>query len=106
MGMLAESGLHLVEAFTPPPDCSVSVAEARRTWTDKVLWVNFPASVLVGSERQIRQVTEEVLEQAGDRSGFLMGITEDVPAAHLVRTLSIVLDVMNERTGGSRARLK
>lgn len=99
MGMLAESGLHLVEAFTPPPDCSVSVAEARRMWPRKVLWVNFPASVLVGSEMLIRQVTAEILEQAGDRSGFLMGITEDVPAAHLVRSLSIVLEVINEHAG-------
>ncbi len=79
MGILAESNLHLVEAFTPPPDCSVSVAEARRVWPEKLLWVNFPASVLVGSEKMIRQVTGEILEQAGDRRGFLMGITEDVP---------------------------
>jgi len=96
MDILADSNLHLVEAFTPPPDCSVSVAEAKRMWPQKLLWVNFPASVLVGSEKAIRQVTEEILEQAGDRKGFLMGITEDVPVGHLLRSLSIVLDVMNE----------
>ncbi len=94
MDVLADSGLHLVEAFTPPPDCSVSVAEARKAWPGKLLWVNFPASVLVGQEDQIRRVTREILEQAGDRRGFLMGVTEDVPATHLVSSLSIVLDTL------------
>jgi hypothetical protein len=99
MDILAESNLHLIEAFTPPPDCSVSVSEARRMWPQKRLWVNFPASVLVGSETLIRDVTAGILEQAGDRRGFLMGITEDVPAAHLLRSVSIVLDVISEHAG-------
>jgi hypothetical protein len=102
MDVLAESRLHLVEAFTPPPDCGVSVHEARSRWPRKRLWVNFPASVLIGSEERIRQVTNGILEEAGDRRGFLMGITEDVPADHMVRSLSVVLDAVNERCGGGR----
>jgi hypothetical protein len=99
MDILAESSLRLIEAFTPPPDCSVSVAEARRAWPQSLLWVNFPASILVGSDGRIREVAGEILDQAGDRRGFLMGITEDVPAGHLLRSLSVVLDVLNERAG-------
>jgi hypothetical protein len=102
MDVLAESRLHLIEAFTPPPDCSVSIADARRTWQEKLLWMNFPASVLIGSESRIRQVTNEILDQAGDRQGFLMGITEDVPRDHVLRSLSIVLDVINEHGGSAR----
>jgi hypothetical protein len=102
MDILAGSRLHMIEAFTPPPDCSVSVEEARRTWPEKVLWVNFPASVLIGSEERIRQVATGILTQAGDRRGFLMGITEDVPADHLVRSLSVVLDVIAEYCAGAR----
>lgn len=102
MDVLAGSRLHLIEAFTPPPDCSVSVAEARRAWPEKLLWMNFPASLLVGPQELIDQVTREILEQAGDRRGFLMGITEDVPRDHLLRSLSVVLDVINEHCGGGR----
>jgi len=102
MDVLADSGLHLVEAFTPPPDCPVTVAEARRAWPRKLLWVNFPASVLVGSEEHIRAVAAGILEEAGDRRGFLMGITEDVPADHLVRSLSVVLDTLNGLCVGAR----
>jgi len=102
MDVLADSGLHLVEAFTPPPDCPVTVAEARRAWPRKLLWVNFPASVLVGSEEHIREVAAGILEEAGDRRGFLMGITEDVPADHLVRSLSVVLDTLNGLCVGAR----
>ena len=102
MDVLADSNLQLIEAFTPPPDCSVSIEEARRMWPQKVLWVNFPASVLIGPEERIRQVTHEILEQSGDREGFLMGITEDVPRSHLLRSVSIVLDVLNEHGGRER----
>ena len=43
------SRLDFVEAFTPPPDCNVSVAEARAAWPEKRLWTNFPSSVHIGS---------------------------------------------------------
>jgi uroporphyrinogen-III decarboxylase len=102
MDVLADSGLHMIEAFTPPPDCSVSVEEARRALPNKVLWVNFPASVLVGPDERIRRVARDILQQAGDRRGFLMGVTEDVPRDHLVRSVSAVLDVINEHGDDAR----
>ncbi len=49
------SKLDFVEAFTPPPDCNVSVAEARAAWPKKRLWINFPSSVHLQPEETIRR---------------------------------------------------
>ncbi len=91
-----DSGLDFVEAFTPPPDCNVSVAEARAAWPGKRLWLNFPSSVHLRDSAAIRAATRELLAQAGDRRGFLLGVTEDVPVEHLVRSYHAILDVLNE----------
>lgn len=91
-----ESRLDFVEAFTPPPDCDVSVAEARAAWPDKRLWINFPSSVHLESAEDIRRATLEIVQQAGDRKGFLMGITEDIPPQHINRSMTVILDTLQE----------
>jgi hypothetical protein len=96
MEIVGDSTLYFIEALTPPPDCSISVAEARETWPDKKIWINFPSSIHVSSEKRIRQVTQEIMEQAGQRDGFLMGVTEDIPAQHMIRSLSVILETIGE----------
>ena len=91
------SQLDFVEAFTPPPDCSVSVTEARKAWPEKCLWVNFPSSIHLQPEETIRQTTINIVEQAGDRKGFLMGVTEDIPREHIVRSVSVILQTLQSR---------
>jgi len=99
MDVVRESHLDFVEAFTPPPDCNVSVAEARAAWPEKRLWTNFPSSVHLQSEETIREATLEIVKQAGDRKGFLMGVTEDVPAEHIERSVTVILNTLRECAG-------
>ena len=94
--IIGDSNLYFIEALTPPPDCSISVAEARQAWPDKKIWINFPSSIHINSEEQIREATRAILKQAGRRDGFLMGVTEDIPAQHLVRSLSAILETIEE----------
>lgn len=96
LDVVEASGLDFVEAFTPPPDCPVSVEQARAAWPGKRLWINFPSSVHLQSPDAIRLATREILRQAGDRRGFLMGVTEDVPADRILPSFHAVLDVINE----------
>jgi hypothetical protein len=76
---LARSRMDYVEAFTPPPDCDLSVAEARAAWPGKVLWINFPSSVFLGTDEHIEEVTRDILYEAAPGNGFIVGITEDMP---------------------------
>jgi len=96
LDVIRNSKLDFVEAFTPPPDCNVSVAEARAAWPGKRLWINFPSSVHIQSEDTIRKATLEIVRQAGDRRGFLMGVTEDIPREHIERSVTVILETLRE----------
>lgn len=96
LGEVGGSGLDFVEAFTPPPDCAVSVAAARAAWPEKRLWLNFPSSVHLQPAERIRAATREILAQAGDRRGVLLGVTEDVPADRMTDSFNAILDVLAE----------
>jgi hypothetical protein len=76
---IAQTKLDYIEAFTPSPDTDMTLAEARRVWPDKVLWINFPSSVHLESVETIKQTTRDLLVQMGSPKKFIMGITEDIP---------------------------
>jgi len=76
---IARSKIDYVEAFTPPPTCDLGVAEARRLWPDKVLWINFPSTVHLFGPDVVEETTRQLLEEAAPGDGFLIGITENVP---------------------------
>jgi hypothetical protein len=96
--MIRDSGLDYIEALTPPPTCDVSVAEAHRLWPEKILWVNFPSSIHLGSIETIRAVTRQMLEEARPHRRFLLGITEDVPPDRWAGNFRAILDEVNQFT--------
>ena len=61
------------------PDTDMTIAEARQAWPDKVLWLNFPSSAHLHSDREVEKMTIELLNQAGNIDGLIMGITENIP---------------------------
>lgn len=92
---IAESGLDYVEALTPPPTCDVSVAKAHELWPDKAIWANFPSSVHLESEERIRRVARWMLGECRPERGFIMGVTEDVPADRWPTSFRIILEEVN-----------
>jgi hypothetical protein len=77
--LVAKSRIDVIDAFTPAPDTDMSVAQARAAWPDKVLWVNFPSSQHLASDKVIRETTSRIIEENGGDDLLLIGITEDVP---------------------------
>ncbi len=105
--VVARSQLDVIEAFTPAPDTDMSVAEARRVWPDKVLWINFPSSLHIASEDRIRKATREMLAAASPGHGFIMGVTEDVPSTAWPTSLRAIAEELRDwprRGGRSKAR--
>jgi uroporphyrinogen-III decarboxylase len=94
---VATSKIDVVEAFTPVPTCDVTVAEARRVWPDKVLWLNFPSSVHVETPMRIREETLRILHEAAPGDRFLIGITEDVPEDHWRSSLTTISQTILEQ---------
>jgi hypothetical protein len=89
---IRQAKLDYVEAFTPPPDCDVSVAQAREALPGTAIWTNFPSSVHLADADNIRRTTLDLLHQAGDRKGFLLGVTEDVPPDRAKESFNAILD--------------
>jgi len=76
--LIAESPLTSLEAFTPSPDSDVSVADARRFWPGKGIWINYPSSIHLFPADVIYRETCKILDESPPR-GFLVGVTENVP---------------------------
>jgi len=77
--LIARTSLDFIESFTPPPDCDLSVAEARQVWKGKSLLVHFPSSVHLFGAEAIEAHVKEILKQAGTGERFAIGTSEDVP---------------------------
>ena len=86
----------IVEALTPAPVGDVTVAEARAAWPDKALWLNFTSSMHLQPEETIAAHTHQLIEEAGSKRGFAIGVTEDIPAEHCARSLRAIARTIQE----------
>lgn len=93
---IGEADIDIVEALTPPPMGDVSVKEARELWPDKALWINFTSSMHIEPPEVIEAHTRHLIEEAGTKKGFAIGITEDAPVKALEKSLDVISRVLNE----------
>ncbi|MBN2355475.1 hypothetical protein JXO59_05140 [candidate division KSB1 bacterium] len=93
--LIAKTSLDYIESFTPPPDCDLSVAEAREIWKDKSLLVHFPSSLHLYDTATMRDHVEEILKQAAPGDRFSIGTSEDVPNRG-VTTLLPLYRILND----------
>lgn len=77
--LVAQTRVDFIESFTPPPDCDMSISEAREAWPGKTLYCNFPSSVHHGGPSVVRAKVQELMAEAAPGSGFLLGVLENVP---------------------------
>jgi uroporphyrinogen-III decarboxylase len=94
---VAASKLDIIEAFTPSPDTDMTMAQARTAFRDKIIWANFPSSVHLADAETIRTTTGGILDAVAPGDRFLLGITEDIPPDCWRRSLSAILDVIDQR---------
>ena len=92
---VGESGLDWVEAFTPAPNTDMTVADARRMWAGKVLFINFPSSVHLESASVIEETTKQILKEAAPGDRFIIGITENVPENRWRESFYTILKTAN-----------
>jgi hypothetical protein len=93
---IAESEFDIIEALTPPPMGDVSIKEAREIWSDKALWLNFTSSIHIEPPEVIEAHTRQLVEEAGTKKGFAVGITEDAPIEALERSLDVISRVLTD----------
>lgn len=74
----------------------MTVAEARRMWSNKILWINFPSSVHLNKEVSIEKMTKRILKEATPGDKFLIGITEDVPSDKWQKSFYTIMKTINK----------
>jgi hypothetical protein len=89
---IAGSDLDYIEAFTPAPDTDMTLGEAREAWPDKVLWLNFPSSLHLGTDEQVELATVDLLDEVATVDGLIMGITEDIPVHRWQGSCRAIMD--------------
>jgi len=95
--LLAKSGFDYIEAFTPAPDTDMTLRDAFDAWKDMIMWINFPSSVHLRSEKEIKELTIDLIKQAGkDKHKLIVGITEDVPNGKWEKSFPVILDTLME----------
>ncbi|MEM3545815.1 MAG: uroporphyrinogen decarboxylase family protein [Candidatus Bathyarchaeia archaeon] len=88
--LIAKTRLDAIEAFTPPPMGDLPVAEARKAWGNKVIWMNFPEEVFLRSREEIVQYTKNLLKEMAPGFGYIISVTEDVHPAHFKKGLEAI----------------
>lgn len=83
--------IDLIESFTPPPDCDMSLPEALEAWPGKRFMVNIPSSVHLSGASAVHAMATLLTQQARASGRAAIGIMEDVPVMdHLCLAASAV----------------
>jgi len=91
-----ENGLKLVRKTIHTPVGDFSIKEARKSWPKKALWINFTSSMHIEKSEVIEAHTRHLLEEAGSKRGFAIGVTEDALFEDLERSLGVILRVLQD----------
>ncbi|NSW91446.1 MAG: hypothetical protein HPY74_12370 [Firmicutes bacterium] len=94
MNAVAETALDYIEAYDP--GISPSVAEARKVWPDKTLWLNWPSSWQLESAEEIYNKTMAILKEAAPGNNFILGVTEDIPKFKIKENLTSIASAIND----------
>jgi hypothetical protein len=92
---IASVDINIIEAFTPPPMCNMTIAQARQAWPDKVVSINFPAILFSEPADVIEKYVCDYMEDGGDEGKFVIGCTEEFDFAKFDHTFSAIARAMS-----------
>ena len=77
---VAGTALDFIESFTPPPDCDLPLADARRAWPEKTIMCNLPSALHHQGADAVRGHARTLLKEgAGDGRRLIVSVSEDLP---------------------------
>lgn len=75
--VLHDTGVQVIEAYTPPPLSDCPIQEARNSWgKDTVIWVNFPETIFWSGAKETFQYTLNLLKSDPYPERLIIGMTE------------------------------
>jgi len=75
--LISQTGVDVVEAFTPPPVGDLPIVEARSSWgPETIIWLNFPETVFYQGKEKTKRYTIDLLRSDPSRDSLVIGFTE------------------------------
>jgi uroporphyrinogen-III decarboxylase len=91
---VAGTALDFIESFTPPPDCDLPLADARRAWPEKTIMSNLPSALHHQGAAAVRGHARAMLtEGVGDGRRFIVSVSEDLPKRGLETIVPLAEEV-------------
>ncbi len=90
--LIGQTGLRGLDSFSPHPDNDTSLAEAIALWPGMQLAINYPSSVHLYEPEGVRQITRDLLAQAGHTGRLMVQLSENVPPHRWRTTLPIIVE--------------
>lgn len=95
--LIGQTKIDVIEAFTPPPMGDIPIHEARAIWKDKVIWCNFPETIIgTCNAKIIRDFTIQLLKSVVPGNNFILGLTENFLLDGWQVAFSVIADVLRE----------
>ena len=78
--LIQQTGIDVVEGFTPPPIGDLSLDEALATWGEDItIWLNFPETILLDGAEKTREYTMNLLRSDTTGGSLVIGLTSMKP---------------------------
>lgn len=75
--LIAETGIDVVEAYTPPPVGELSLKEVRAAWGgETIIWVNIPETLFWLGPEETKRTMVELLKSDAPGNALIIGFTE------------------------------
>lgn len=91
---IGNSGFHILQSLTEPPEGDMTLDACRASWPDKSLWVNVNLGLYNLPEAEMREAIIGMRERAG-KKGLALAISEDVPK-NWATTVPVILQTLRE----------
>jgi len=89
---IAESPLNIIESFAVPPTGDISLAEVRKIWPDKMIFMNTAAHLAWAEPAEVREFYEGLAAEWGSKKGLLLELSEHLPVETVEAHMSAALD--------------
>ncbi len=89
---IAEAPFKVIESFTVPPAGDVSLAEARKIWPDKMVFMNFAPHLHWAEPKEVREGYEALADEWGSKKGIILEFSEDMPFETAEAHVSAAMD--------------
>lgn len=96
--LIREMKVDVIEGFTPQPMGDISVSEAKKLWPNKVIWINYPGSIIVKNcSKTVNDYTVNLIKNIASGGKFLLGFTENFPLNIFNDNFKSIINILSKK---------